>query len=100
MEQIDAGPIEKHLLICVNERTTEKPCCLKVGGLEFFQKFKGRIKELDLKKRFKVTKTGCLGFCNFEGCTLVIHQPGNSPEWFHKVTDSDFENVWEKVAQS
>jgi (2Fe-2S) ferredoxin len=75
---------EKHVLVCVNERTEPgKDHCAKVGGQEIYEKIKSFVKERGLTNRIWVTRTRCLGFCNPVGTTIVVYPDG---KWFLNVT--------------
>ncbi|MBI4404928.1 MAG: (2Fe-2S) ferredoxin domain-containing protein [Deltaproteobacteria bacterium] len=86
-----------HVLVCENERPEGKPCCKLVGGSELIQFLKGQVQESGLGKFIRVTRTGCLGYCNTVGCTVVIYRKNEKPQWYTKVTQSDYSTIWEKL---
>jgi len=97
MKEIDASSCLVHVLVCTNERPPEKSCCKRVGGQEFYDKLKNKLKETGYRSSIWATRTGCLGHCNDVGATVTIHVKGRPPEWFSEVTDKDFETVWAKL---
>src|SRR3989338_6244033 len=72
MQQINYKPL-KHILVCTNERGEGKECCSNVKGYEIFRELKDWTKANGLASSVLVTRTGCLGFCNSEGATVVIY---------------------------
>ena len=86
-----------HVNVCVNEKPEPKSCCSRVGGPEFYEKLKTKVKDAGLTTEIWVTRTRCLGFCNDIGTTVAIHRKGKTPLWFNEVTADDFNSVWEKI---
>lgn len=86
-----------HVLVCTNSRTDGRTACSDFGGQEFFKKLKDRVKSTGLAGTHWVTRTGCLGFCNTVGTTVVIYRRGEPPRWFNEVTDADFDHIWQEV---
>ena len=76
-----------HFLVCTNERPPEtgKASCLPGGGLALYQRLKDRVKELGLKDRVLVTRTGCLHHCS-RGPTVAVW-PAN--RWYGHVRVED-----------
>lgn len=99
MKELENVPCTKQVLICTNDRPGEKPCCSRYGGMEFFKKFKEKMKATGLNKTIWVTRTGCLGYCNDVGTTVAIHQAGKTHRWISEVKDADFDRVWEEVVK-
>lgn len=79
----------KHVLVCTNFRE-ERECCAKVDGETIFFELKKFVKDNGLAGRIWVTKTGCLGFCNGEGTTVVVY-----PErrWFLRVKKEELASI-------
>ena len=82
---------EIQILVCTNERPPDavKPCCLRRGSLEVYHRFKDRVKELGLRNRVMVVRTGCLKHCS-RGITVAV-QPGNV--WYAQVTPGDLDEI-------
>ena len=87
---------EKHVFVCVNERTDGRDCCADVGGKEIFLELKKFVISHGLAGRIWVTKTGCLGFCNPVGTTIVVYP---ERKWFFEVTMKDLEHIKELLWQ-
>ena len=84
----------RHVLVCVNERQTDESCCSKVSGYEIFRALKDAVKAHGLASSVWVTRTGCLGFCNDVGATVVIYPEG---EWLTHVTKDDIPGLIKRV---
>lgn len=82
------------LLVCTNERTDGRQCCFHNRGQEIFREFKDRTKSQGIAGTHWVTRTGCLGFCNPVGTTVVIHKKNEPSRWFNEVTDADIDVIW------
>ena len=89
MQQLQSKPI-KHILVCANEREHGKDCCAHVEGYEIFHELKDFVKANGLSSSVWITRTGCLGFCNNIGATIVIY-----PEqlWFTEVKKEDIGKI-------
>jgi len=81
---------KRHVFVCVNEREEEESCCKKVKGYEIFRALKDFVINNGLAKDIWVTKTGCLGFCNDVGTTIVVYPEGT---WFMQTTPDDLKEV-------
>ena len=86
-----------HVNVCVNEKPLPKSCCSRVGGMEFFQSLKSKVREGNLTNDIWITRTGCLGFCNDVGTTVAIHAKGKPSRWYNEVTASDFDRIWQEI---
>jgi len=86
-----------HVNVCTNKKPAPKASCAPVGGVEFFQKLKAKTKETGIANDVWVTRTGCLGFCNSVGTTVVIHRKGAKSLWYTEVTAEDFEKIWDAI---
>jgi (2Fe-2S) ferredoxin len=91
--------LEVHTLVCTNEKPGDKPCCSKVGGMEFFTKLKEKLKESGIYLTHKATRTGCLGYCNNVGCTITIHRNNEPPQWFTEVKAENFDEIWKEITK-
>lgn len=81
---------QRHIFICINKGTEEKPkgCGLKESE-EIQKLLKLKVKELDLHKQVRVNKSGCLGACAW-GITAVVY-----PEqiWYGGITIEDVDEI-------
>ena len=89
-------PYKKHVFVCVNERPEGKACCKNVKGYETFKELKKFVIENGLTNEIWVTKTGCLGFCNDDGCTIVVYP---DKVWFMETTQEDLEKIKEHIVK-
>jgi len=85
---------EIQILVCLNERPEggPKPSCAPRGALEVYHRFKDRVKELGIRDRVMVVRTGCLKHCS-QGITVAIW-PLNL--WYRAVTLDDVEEILQK----
>lgn len=79
------------ILVCLNERPPGSPkqSCAPLGALEVYHRFKDRVKELGIRDRVMVVRTGCLKHCS-QGITVAVW-PYNL--WYRKVTVDDVEEI-------
>ncbi len=84
---------EVQILVCVNERGPEarKPSCGPRGSLEVYRRFKDRVRELGIRDRVMVNRTGCLKHCS-RGITVAIW-PYNV--WYSRVALEDVDEILE-----
>ena len=96
MEKILYKPL-KHILVCTNEREQGRDCCSHVKGYETFRELKDWAKANGLASSVWVTRTGCLGFCNNVGATVVIY-----PEqiWFKEVKKEEINIIKDLILDS
>lgn len=82
---------EIQILVCLNERPEDgpKPSCAHRGALAVYHLFKDRVKELGIRDRVMVVRTGCLKHCS-QGVTVAIW-PHNL--WYRTVTLDDVEEI-------
>ncbi len=82
---------DRHIFICENEREANHPrgCCKLKGASEVKEKFKVRLKELNLNATVRANTSGCLDACE-HGVTVVVY-----PEqiWYGGVTVDDVEEI-------
>ena len=83
------------ILICLNERPADsaKPSCAPRGSLAVYHRFKDRVKELGIRDRVMVTRTGCLKHCS-QGITVAVW-PFNL--WYRHVTVDDVEEILQRT---
>ena len=96
MQQIPYKPL-KHVLVCTNERETGKDCCYHVQGCEIFRELKDWTKSSGLASSVWVTRTGCLGFCNNVGATIVIYP---DQLWFREVKKEEIQKIKDFILNS
>jgi (2Fe-2S) ferredoxin len=79
------------ILVCLNERPPDapKPSCAHRGSLEVYHRFKDRVKELGIRDRVMVVRTGCLKHCS-QGIAVAVW-PCNL--WYRGVTVDDVEEI-------
>jgi (2Fe-2S) ferredoxin len=82
---------ECQILVCLNERAPEaaKPSCARRGSLEVYHHFKDRVRDLGLRDRVMVSRTGCLKHCS-QGITVGVW-PWNL--WYRGVTVADVDEI-------
>jgi len=86
MEPLPVLNPRKHVFVCTNTRDDGRDSCAPVGGEEIFLTLKNHVRTHGLAGSVWVTRTGCLGFCNNKGTTVVVY-PDN--KWFLRVTKDD-----------
>ena len=96
MQQIHHKPA-KHILVCTNERETGKDCCSHVKGYEIFRELKDWTKSNGLAGAVRVTRTGCMGFRNSVGATVVIYP---DQLWFKEVKKEEIQKIKDFILDS
>ena len=96
MQQIQIKPL-KHILVCTNEREQDKDCCSHVQGYEIFRELKDFVKSNSLSSLIWVTRTGCLGFCNNVGATIVIYP---DQLWYKEVKKEEIQKIKDFILES
>jgi len=96
MEPLSILPPRKHVFVCTNKRDNERPCCAAVGGEELFYALKDHIRSSGLAGTIWITRTGCLGFCNSVGTTIVVYP---DQKWFLQVTKEDLPVVLQYICE-
>lgn len=88
------GAFERHLFICVNERSADdsRGCCVSRGGKDVAKAFKKRLYARGLKRVVRANKAHCLDQCA-RGTVLVVY-----PEavWYGNVTVDDVDEIIEE----
>ena len=85
---------EKHVFVCVNERTDGRDCCADVHGMDIFMELKKFVISHGLVGRIWVTKTGCLGFCN-PSCSITNGHRGDfHPNFVYRFGGCCFFGSW------
>jgi predicted metal-binding protein len=96
----DTDECQVQVLVCTNERQPGKACCKAVGGQEFYDALKLKLKAAGLYDTHWISRTGCLGYCNTVGTTIAIHRKGHPSRWFSEVTRDDFDAIWDEIVKS
>lgn len=83
------------ILVCLNERPPDapKPSCGPRGALAVYHRFKDRVRELGLRDRVLVTRTGCLKHCS-RGITVAVWP---FDLWYAGVTPEDVDEILERA---
>ena len=82
---------KKHIFICENirEKSNPKQSCGRLGGTENRQKFKKRLRDLELTQKIRANGAGCLGACK-NGPVVVVYPEGT---WYGNVKLDDVEEI-------
>ena len=88
MRRLETG-FEKLVLVCLNERSDGRDCCLHRGSDQVHAALKSWVKEHGLARRVRVSKSGCLDQCS-QGTTVLV-----LPEydWYGEVTLEDLDRI-------
>jgi (2Fe-2S) ferredoxin len=65
----------KHIFICINQRSNDRKSCGENHGLQLVASFKKELKERGLNVKVRAQKAGCIDACDF-GPSLVIYPEG------------------------
>ncbi|MBI4482949.1 MAG: (2Fe-2S) ferredoxin domain-containing protein [Acidobacteria bacterium] len=84
-------PYVRQIFMCINNRHGESPSCGYSGSEEIVEELKKIAKQLNLKGKIRVAKSGCLDLCAF-GPNLMIWPDGI---WYMKVTKEDIPAIVE-----
>jgi (2Fe-2S) ferredoxin len=84
-------PYKRQVFICINNRQGESPSCGYSGSEEIVEELKKVSKEMNLKGKVRVAKSGCLDLCAF-GPNMMIWPDGI---WYMKVTKEDIPEIVE-----
>lgn len=82
-------PYKRQIFICINNRQGESPSCGYSGSEEVVEELKKVAKEMNLKGKLRVAKSGCLDLCAF-GPNMMIWPEGI---WYMKVTKEDIPEI-------
>ncbi len=85
-------PYIRQIFICINNRQGASPSCGYSGSEEIVEELKKVAKEMNLKGKVRVAKSGCLDLCVF-GPNMMIWPDGI---WYMKVTKENIPEVIEK----
>lgn len=86
---------EIQILVCCKGRPAGAPkaSCTPRGAVPVYRRFKDRVRELSIRDRVLVTRTGCLKHCS-RGVTVAIW-PYNI--WYGGVTVDDVEEIVQRT---
>ena len=84
-------PYIRQIYICINNRQGASPSCGYSGSEEIVEELKKVAKELNLKGKIRVAKSGCQDLCAF-GPNMMIWPDGI---WYMKVTKQDVPEIIE-----
>ncbi|MBX9771838.1 MAG: (2Fe-2S) ferredoxin domain-containing protein [Candidatus Obscuribacterales bacterium] len=84
MNEIPNNPFEKHVFVCVSGKT-----CPGQGSEEVLELLRKEIKELGLKSKIRINKSGCFDQCGHG--PLVVVYPDNV--WYARVKPSDCHEI-------
>jgi (2Fe-2S) ferredoxin len=85
-------PYKRQIFICTNNREGESISCGNCGSVDIVDELKRVAKDLKLKGKIRVAKSGCLDLCAF-GPNLMIWPEGI---WYLKVTKQDIPSIVER----
>ena len=80
---------DKHIFICTNQKTGDKPCCGEERGMAIVKEFQRQISERGLKGKVRAQRSGCLDACDF-GPSLVIYPEGT---YYGHISVSDVSRI-------
>jgi (2Fe-2S) ferredoxin len=84
-------PYQRQIFMCTNNRHGESPSCGYSGSEEIVEELKRVAKEMNLKGKLRVARSGCLDLCAF-GPNMMIWPEGI---WYMKVTKEDIPAIVE-----
>lgn len=84
-------PYVRQIFVCINNRQGESPSCGYSGSEEIVEELKKSCKEMNLKGKMRVAKSGCLDLCAF-GPNMMIWPDGI---WYMKVTKENIPEIIE-----
>lgn len=61
--EVSRPPYELLLLVCTNQRDSERASCGLRGGADIHLELKRKVRELSLPIRVRVSSSGCLDLC-------------------------------------
>jgi (2Fe-2S) ferredoxin len=90
-------PYRRTIFVCTNARDGGRVACGNPGrgGLELCESLKNAVKELGLKGKVRVARSGCLDLCE-KGPNLFVYPEG---EWRSGVGQQDVPEILKKLAE-
>jgi (2Fe-2S) ferredoxin len=84
-----AQPYRRQIYVCINNRHGESPSCGHSGSEEIVEELRKAAKDLNLKGKLRVARSGCLDVCAF-GPNMMIWPEGL---WYMKVAKDDVPEI-------
>lgn len=85
------GIYEKHIFVCINERTDGRKSCGHDVGMALVEKFKKLQSETKLNFKIRAQKAGCFDTCGF-GPMVVVYPEG---VFYKNVSLNDVDDIFE-----
>jgi (2Fe-2S) ferredoxin len=82
-------PYKRQIYVCINNRNGESPSCGYSGGEDIAEDLKKIAKDMKLKGKLRVARSGCMDVCAF-GPNMMIWPEGL---WYMKVTKEDIPQI-------
>ena len=82
-------PYKRQIYVCINNRNGESPSCGYSGGEDIAEDLKKIAKDMNLKGKLRVARSGCMDLCAF-GPNMMIWPEGL---WYMKVTNEDIPQI-------
>jgi (2Fe-2S) ferredoxin len=81
---------EKHIFVCINERTDGRKSCGELYGMSLVNAFKERINKDRINASVRAQKAGCFDVCEF-GPAIVVYPEGI---FYGAVNEADVEEIY------
>ncbi len=82
---------QKHIFVCINERTDGRKSCGHDTGMAIVERFKSLQAEAKLAIKIRAQKAGCFDTCGF-GPVVVVYPEGI---FYKNVTLADVDTIFE-----
>lgn len=82
---------EKHIFVCINERSDGRKSCGLEVGMALIEKFKKLQNEAKLPLKIRAQKAGCFDTCGF-GPMVIIYPEGI---FYKNVSIDDVDEIFE-----
>ena len=84
---------KKHIFVCENHRpeNSGRPSCGARGSKEIRAQLKKKLVEINVHKKYRINRAGCLGQCE-HGPNLVIYPQGI---WYAGIKLEDIDEILE-----
>ncbi len=87
-------PYQKTVFVCTHTRDDGRDACANTGaGEEIYQRLRIGIHDAGLKKKVRVTHSGCLNLCA-QGPNLLVYPDG---DWYSEVAPGDVPAILKKL---
>lgn len=88
---------DQHVFVCLNNREKDpQTSCAAKNGQAVFDSLKEKVKSLNLNKKIRINRAGCLGQCE-KGLAIVVYPQG---EWYFNVKIENIDEIIEKLANT